>query len=493
MIYNSRGGSSRHNVLFEVLKDCFDSLPAVNSDTSLPIYFKGVTSFPNTRYSFYPYEPSHDRYKIYSDVYQNTIERSCAPYGYEFEDCFSKHPPEGYKTGKNTRDFTREFPKHIDSTTHVIHIKYVLRSNTFIVKSSFDDLHRYVFFKQSNKLIATTEDVVKWRSYAPLPSLFRDRVLDHIKNTDGKLHQALTGVNPNVMNFRTVLNNPFWKETQALFLLDRSNRVLRKRVQSHFRRKSDYFVKKETFGTTLPDDFKLRLRSLYQFKHELVPLTEDIYNYILKSKKPELATFEYVNPEDFIWRTSFRLSHVMEPGFDEFFNQDAHLYPSFKEALDTFKVIKREYELSIRYGFKLKPSDFASYGDLHNEVRHFVFDFQSQEALSGLTREVVKLRDGSEVIFNPTTRELSSRIPPHNNLYIDPSIQPDLCVHKNVIYKSTKDFVDSLPLCMIFENADVLSTKSGRIKELLKDTEISSYSKRSEDEPRLVALDDLPF
>ena len=44
---------TKTSVLLKVLNGCFDSLPAVNSDTSLPIKYRDVASFPNYRYSFY--------------------------------------------------------------------------------------------------------------------------------------------------------------------------------------------------------------------------------------------------------------------------------------------------------------------------------------------------------------------------------------------------------------------------------------------------------
>ena len=89
---------TKTSILLKVLNGCFDSLPAVNSDTSLPIKYRDVASFPNYRYSFYPYNSKASNYSKLKDKlspYEYSLESSIAPYGYEHEECFAKHPENG--------------------------------------------------------------------------------------------------------------------------------------------------------------------------------------------------------------------------------------------------------------------------------------------------------------------------------------------------------------------------------------------------------------
>ena len=85
--------------LFRVLKDNYDSLPSVNTRTSLPVNFVDFITFPNYRRSFLQYVSNYNSEQLDKmPEYDRYIETSPYPYGYEFEECFLKHKNKIYNS-----------------------------------------------------------------------------------------------------------------------------------------------------------------------------------------------------------------------------------------------------------------------------------------------------------------------------------------------------------------------------------------------------------
>lgn len=236
--------SYKHMKILNIFEGFYDSLPTVNTDSSLPISFDGITSsFPNTRYSFFKYEsnsPLKGDNKYYEDSYYNELESNPFPYGYEHEECFSKHS-QTYGRGTSLHYHITETNKVIKLVRRKIIIGYVKKSNTYIVQSKFlkeDDSVSvsFTFFKQNQKLMYKKQDYISWNSSVTLPSCFSDKIKNYLKENNTLLYEAINSSPETVCQYRTVLNNPFWRKTSATYLLNIENKKLRRRAQDSFKR-----------------------------------------------------------------------------------------------------------------------------------------------------------------------------------------------------------------------------------------------------------------
>ena len=481
---------TKTSILLKVLNGCFDSLPAVNSDTSLPIKYRDVASFPNYRYSFYPYNSKASNYSKLKDKlspYAYSLESSIAPYGYEHEECFAKHPENGYHTGKNTREFSKDWGSFIECINHNISISYISRSNTFIVRSSFNKDHRKVFFKQTNKLISEVKGQIKWRSYEYLDRNFTKMILNHLSNVDPKLERAISSVPNNVMNYRTILNNPFWKDTQATFLLEKTNLKLRKKCQRHYRKKKDFLSTSNFFGE-LPDDFSDRLRNTSSLRPSHLSLVKELYDFVLEHT-PELATFDFINPSEWTWYANINFSSLVEPEFDQYLIDYRHSLKNITEAINNFRSHTRDFNNARSLGYKKIRADFNSYQELIDDMRLFCIQKTTRGIVDKQKREVVQLKD-KEIIFNPTLKEILAAVP-DANLVIDPkTTATEFCMIGDTVYSSPIHVLNDLSFTDILLNADVLSSKFDTIKTLLKSEEAII---QTEKESTLAFGDDLPF
>ena len=468
--------NSRTNLstLFEVVGDCYDSLPAVNSDTSLPILFKGVCSFPNYRHSFYPYSPKVHSHNNCTDPFYKELENNPYPYGYEFEECFLKHDYQRpYRPGKFIKDFVRNTNKFIDTYFHNIHIQYMPKSNTYIVKSSFDRSKRHVFFKQTNKLITTIDEQPKWNSHLSLSLNFREEILKHLEVTDSKLYTALSSVPSYSKDFRTILNNPFWKETQATFLLNRDKdfKKLKRSCQYYHKKSKNYFEVNKTFDG-LPKEFVQAILTTPDIRLTDIPVLKDIYDFVY-SVNPDLANSSFINLNDFYFRWTARnyskiQTELNDPIFKKFLTEVKDHFKTFIKTVETFAKLKADLSLTLSFTGSLnnpnKPYlEFMRDLDLHIRLDNF------NNTLGKNVRETVSLKDNSELVINPSLSEILDCIGTDINLATNsssPSV--NLYLHKDILYSNYKDFLCNSGLGFVMDNADVLSAKMPSFKEILK-------------------------
>lgn len=462
------------STLFEVVGDCYDSLPAVNSATSLPILYKGVCSFPNYRYSFYPYSPRVYSNKKYTCSYHEQIENNPYPYGYEFEECFLKHDYQRpYRPGKFIKDYVRTTGKFIDTYLHIIHISYIMKSNTFIVKSSFDRTKRHVFFKQTNKLITTVDDQPRWNSYQSLSVSFREEVLKHVEMTDTKLYSALRSVPAYVKDFRTILNNPFWKDTQATFLLSRDKdfKKLKRSCQYYYRKNKNYFEVNKTFEG-LPEEYIQAILTTPDIRLTDIPMLKEIYEYVYEVD-PSLANSSFIKMDDFQFRWTSRNytkihTELSDPIFKNFLSEVKDHFKTFNKTIEAFYNLKRDLSLSTMSftGVLSKPNkpylQFIKDLDIHVRLKNFNNTFGKN------VRETLTLKDNSELIFNPSLSEILESIGTNVNIVTDAPSSTELYLHKDILYSNYKDFLCNSGLGFVMENADILSTKLPSCKEILK-------------------------
>lgn len=457
--------------LLEGLKDCYDSLPAVNSDTSLPIITYGIGSFPNYRYSFLPYFSAKESLL---NSYEKEIEYSKYPYGYEFEDCFIKHKRH-FTHSTNIRECIIEKDSYMSSTPQRIVISYVPRSNTYIVQVSFDNDERTVFFKQTNKLIHFHKNEIKWNSRQTVSKEFTNRILKHIENIDHNLHYALTRLSvakPSVNNLRIVLNNPFWKETQSLFLLysrtsyqkNKSTYNLLKRCQYHYRKKRDHLDKENIFDGISPE-FARTLKTTYSFKIDYLDTFRKYYN-TFKDVAPEVLEASYLDDFNFYLSIVNKLdSFLAQPDFVEY----------VKSTKDSIKNLNDLLGSYVEYCSIISDASAKGYtktlADFNNDVKAFktdveIYRIESKYKRTGSTslpKTVVNLKEG-DLILNPLPKDYvdlnlkasSSRYPIFNNkiIYADE-------------HNISRDILENLPLSVIMNNAEVLKANGILRDELL--------------------------
>ena len=478
--------------LFRVLKDNYDSLPSVNTRTSLPVNFVDFVTFPNYRRSFLQYVSKHTSEQLDKmSEYDRYIETSPYPYGYEFEECFLKHNNRLYRQGKNQLDFVVNHTKCIEAYTHLIHIKYVKKSNTFIVTSTFDKKHRQVFFKQTNKLIAEVDGEIKWNSYNHLPFEFRKGILSHIQNIDGKLHTALSSISTANRDFRTVLNNPFWKETQATFLLNRSHKKLKRTCQYHFKRNKDYFTVNNLFDG-IPEDIANQLKTIPSFTLDQVPEFKVAYDFLVK-EVPELATFEFLSDRFWSLTSHARTTYSTDPEFIKYIKEYKNEFKSLSRTVSNYLTLVREVETlnnSFNYPHTLKNYQ-GSFKDLAADAHFFKNNISTKGLFDKKVREVVVLKDKSEVIFNPTLKEILKESDSNVTISVNKEVDFEYLIYNGTVYASSSDFIDACSLGFIMQNSDTLKTKIPDITSVLNKN--STPSRKPQVSPSVWGSDDLPF
>ena len=91
--------------LLTALQGFYDSLPAPNSRSSLPVSFINsvpqIVHFPNQPSSYYLHHTAYSKSRIKASLnstpyqkYLIELENSIAPYGFEYEQCFNKEGKE---------------------------------------------------------------------------------------------------------------------------------------------------------------------------------------------------------------------------------------------------------------------------------------------------------------------------------------------------------------------------------------------------------------
>ena len=223
-----------------LFKDCYDNLPAVNSDTSLPIKFNSfICSFPNYRYSFIPYD---SKITSYFNDYEEFIEKSYCPYGYEFEECFIKHELP-YRVGTNTKPFIYSTNKALLEYKQFIKIIFNKKYNCYAVKSSFDTSDRIVFFKESCKLIEIKNNEITWKAYKRPSSNLLNNIRKELYKKDNSLAETFSKYSSHndktVIKLRAILNNSFYKNTQATYILDTSAFYHKHKCKAYYHIKKD--------------------------------------------------------------------------------------------------------------------------------------------------------------------------------------------------------------------------------------------------------------
>ena len=479
------------SLLLETLGGNYDSLPSVNTRSSIPISFRGLfANFPNYRRSFLPYQTNYRTSELIAmDEYSNYIENSPYPYGYEFEECFLKHKNKIYRQGKNQIDFVTERSKFIESYLHIIHVKYVLRSNTYIVTSSFDKKHRQVFFKQTNKLIAEVDGEVKWNSHIHLSHNFRRSILKHVHNVDGKLHTALSSISTSHKDFRTILNNPFWKETQATFLLNRNHKKLKRSCQYYFRKNKDYFEINKWFEG-IPDHIVEQLKGTDHFGLDYIQSFKYAYDILLK-EVPELATFEFINTRHWSFANHINATNgafLTDPIFISFLKEYKDHYESLAQTYSEYQNLYSE--LSVLNSNFNYPYTMSNYKGTFKELKFDSTLHKNRHSTANILdkqkREVITLRDQSELVLNPTLEEVLRNADECFTLNIKSGSTPEFCLYKTHVYPSHESFLNDCSLSFIMENADVISPKIPDITFLLQRGVVPIKQMSSD-------VDDFPF
>ena len=289
------------------------------------------------------------------------------------------------------------------------------------------------------------------------------------------------------MNYRTILNNPFWKDTQATFLLEKTNLKLRKQCQRHYRKKKDFLSTSNFFGE-LPDDFSDRLRNTSSLRPSHLPLVKELYDFVLEHT-PELATFDFINPSEWTWYANINFSSLVEPEFDQYLIDYRHSLKNITEAINNFRSHTRDFNNARSLGYKKIRADFNSYQELIDDMRLFCIQKTTRGIVDKQKREVIQLKD-KEIIFNPTLKEILAAVP-DANLVIDPkTTATEFCMIGDTVYSSPIHVLNDLSFTDILLNADVLSSKFDTIKTLLKSEEAII---QTEKESTLDFGDDLPF
>ena len=457
--------------LLKGLKGCYDSLPAVNSDTSLPIISFGLGSFPNYRFSFLPYLTSK---RDYSDAYEKEIETSPYPFGYEHEDCFIKHHP--FSHGKNYRECIIEKDKYISSRKQQISISYIHKSNTYIVQVSFINEDRSVFFKQTNKLIKYQKDKIKWNSRDTLSSEFSRRLLKHIGRVDPNLFYVLDRLpeaDLRVSSYRTVLNNPFWKETKSLFLLPSTTSFRRntrqknllKKCQYHFRNKKDYLSKSDIFDG-LPSEYVKVLMLNRSFEVDKLPFIKELYD-TLSAKVPEKLSVSFMGSFDYNARAEADLkTYLQDSCFIDFVKSDTNPqsnilslltkykeYVNFKKDLLNVNKVKTLQQCNNDYDLHLKEI-----------LKQLLIESFDNCGVSKEIRSEIKFKEGDRLIINPS---------PEDYLSISLSVPPLRSPIFNGKILNSSGVLEKLPLNIILNNTEILKAK-GILKDELEENHKST-------------------
>lgn len=457
--------------LLKGLKGCYDSLPAVNSDTSLPIISFGLGSFPNYRFSFLPYLTSK---RSFLDAYEEEIETSKYPFGYEHEDCFIKHRP--FNHGKNYRECIIEKDKYISSRKQQISISYIHKSNTYIVQVSFLNEDRSVFFKQTNKLIKYQKDKIKWNSRDILSSEFSRRLLKHIGRVDPNLFYVLDRLpetDLRVSSYRTVLNNPFWKETKSLFLLPSTTSFRRntrqknllKKCQYHFRNKKDYLSKSDLFDG-LPSEYVKAFMLNRSFEVDKLPFIKELYD-TLSAKVPEKLSISFMGSFDYNPRVETDLKMYLQySDFINFVTSDTNPqstihslltkykeYVNFKKDLVNVNKVKTLQQCNNDYDLHLKEI-----------LKQLLVESFTRCGVINDVRSEIRFKEGDKLIINPS---------PEDYIAISYSIPPlrTPIFNGKVLYSS--EVLEELPLNIILNNTEILKA-NGILKDELEENHKST-------------------
>lgn len=452
-IQSSRPVFVKHNIgnyngtkFLALFKSCYDSLPAANSDTSLPIHLHGnAISFPNKRMSFYAYTSRLHNSQKYTNEYYQRLEDSPFPYGYEEEECFSKHK-EIYKTGTSTFKQINNRNKYIECVPRKIKISYILKSNTFIVKSFFPNKKEndcFVFFKQNNKLLFTSKDVIRWNFSTYLPKEFTKSVLSHLQKNDTSLYNVLLETPENVLQYRTVLNNSFWKKTSALYLLHPSNAKLKKKVQRQFRNNK---YKSILDSYDIPSELK-DLLQLSSYNANMFSGYINIYNRLL----------EYMDQDKAIDQIKYLIK-------DAPFGMQSFLF-----CLD-YLVVHKLLPNSSEALFVINTHNSIQYNNQKNSLKKILGTLSNTHSFNK-KREVIKLGNKTLVI-NPTQEEAIDSVialkSGSSSYNVANRISLMTYIFDGIPYNTTEQLVQRLSFSEILGNSEFLVANNFIDEEYIK-------------------------
>ena len=106
-------------------------------------------------------------------------------------------------------------------------------------------------------------------------------------------------------------------------------------------------------------------------------------------------------------------------------------------------------------------------------------------------REVVVLKDKSEVIFNPTLKEILKESDSNVTISVNKEVDFEYLIYNGTVYASSSDFIDACSLGFIMQNSDTLKTKIPDITSVLNKN--STPSRKPQVSPSVWGSDDLPF
>ena len=457
----------------DVFNEFYDSVPTVNTDTSLPISFdKIVCTFPNTRYSFFMYNSvapmiGHNRY--YEDSYYNELESNPFPYGYEHEECFAKHS-ETYGRGTNHTTHIKETNKIIKWVPYKVIISYVKKVNTYIVRSEFlkeDDPHfiNISFFKQNEKLFYRKKKHNYWNSPSALPNSFAARIRKHLKENNLQLYQAIEVAPATVCQYRTVLNNQFWRKTSATYLLNKENKNARRRAQNAFK-KSKVSDPLEVYN--LPNELKAVIQdSFIELKH--VTILKNIFNKLILTRS-EFESAKHIKDLialDQLSSASHNLLLVQEY-LDNLIALNCVGFTDFD--YNTLNILFRYFH---EYS-QVDPKKYTSVTDYLSSLSTVLSRSKNN------TKSTSIQINGKTCTINPTTSEVIKAhvdtkfnyFPPH---YIHTLCTPDVILNGKPI-SNISSAIESFSFSEVISNADILvANKLLSSKPYYKEQEITTY------------------
>lgn len=445
--------SYKQSKISHVFDNSYDSVPAVNTDSSIPISFDSVTcTFPNTRYSFFMYNSVAPMisYKVfYEDPYYNELESSPFPYGYEHEECFAKHT-QTYGRGTSVVLHYKETDKIIKIVPRKIIIGYVKDVNTYIVKSEFlkeDDpaYLSYSFFKRNEKLLYVKKQHFCWNSPQELPEKFVNRIKLHLKNNNNLLHHAIEVAPSTVCQYRTVLNNQFWRKNSVTYLLNKSNKNARRRAQYAFKRNRVYDPL-ESYN--LPKQLENVVRDSFVNLKD-IPLILKIYNR-LSPKTSEVFAAKTISDLLRLDKINTTISNL-------------ELVDNHLERLLAIKALSfKETDLQQ---FKILINLFSNYNNIDpltcNSISSYLHKVSNVLRKSTSTSQSSVIKIGSKILtLNPSLTEvIETHIKTKFNYFSTHSLHsfayPDAIFNGKPI-PTIKSVSESLSFSELVSNADVL-------------------------------------
>ena len=381
--------------LLTALQGFYDSLPAPNSRSSLPVSFINsvpqIVHFPNQPSSYYLHHTAYSKSRIKASLnstpyqkYLIELENSIAPYGFEYEQCFNKEGKEQQliPLGKTKYSFIRDFEKCTINVFQHLDVKLNKKNNKLIIKSKFLNNTKIVYFKESSKIAffikdKNNSDKIIYNPFQPIPSNMINHISKHIKIKNTLAAQTILQLNDYrdvyLSDIKSLVHNPFYLQSQCLHLLpslysgfQKKQRKVdyNKAVRNEFKYYYNFFKTSQ-----IPERYWKILSNYFPNKNLLGQFISIYSSANCTIKEMLMLFFDLQKQHYFQPRTALALFHI----FSNFTNLEQfikNIDNTVSLQLDTYdsntfncKTIKEfKYELDKNNcQYYLKVSDIAGY------------------------------------------------------------------------------------------------------------------------------------